>query len=104
MIGDDFNDEVLEYLVIKLTAKELELKEKGRCFGASPMEERIRRQVQERNVMQLMDKYVPEQLLTCGELDGIHKLTSFKKLASANPESTVVHVSADFSSWNHNFR
>nr|AEO98606.1 truncated rhabdoviral-like polymerase [Aedes aegypti] len=104
MMGDDFNDEVLEYLVIKLTAKELELKEKGRFFGASPMEERIRRQVQERNVMQLMDKYVPEQLLTCGELDGIHKLTSFKKLASTNSDATVVHVSADFSSWNHNFR
>lgn len=104
MAGDDFNDEVLEYLVMKLTAKELELKEKGRFFGASPMVERIRRQIQEKNTMSLMDRYVPEQLLTPGELDGIHKIVAFKKLASSTPDTTVVHVSADFSSWNHNFR
>lgn len=104
MKGDDFDDSVMEYLVIKLTAKELELKEQGRFFGASPMQERIRRQVQEKNLMEIMDQYVPEQLLTCGELDGMHKLTTFKKLAQSHPDCTLLHVSADFSAWNNNFR
>lgn len=104
MSGDDFDDTVLEYLVIKLTAKELELKIQGRYFGASPMEERIRRQVQEKNVMEMMSRYVPEQLLTSSELDSMHKLTMFRRLVSAYPDHTLVHVSADFSAWNNNFR
>lgn len=104
MKGDDFDDTVLEYLVIKLTAKELELKIQGRFFGASPMQERIRRQVQEKNVMDTMSRYVPEQLLTASELDAMNKLTTFRRLSSAFPDHTLVHVSADFSAWNNNFR
>lgn len=104
MNGDGFDEVVMDYLVIKLTAKELELKEQGRFFGASPMQERVRRQVQEKNVMEMMDRYVPEQLLTCGELEGMHKLTTFRKMAVSHPECTLLHVSADFSAWNNNFR
>lgn len=104
MLGTDFGDEVLEYLVVKLTAKELELKIKGRYFGASPMEERIRRQIQELNTARVMRDYVPEQLLTPGELDAMHRLVGFKRLVPSYPGHTVIHVSADFSSWNNNFR
>lgn len=104
MKGDTFSDYILEYLVIKLTAKELELKALGRYFGASPMEERLRRQVQEMNTANFMRQYVPEQLLTPGELDAIHKLVAFKRLTPSYPNHTLIHVSADFSSWNNNFR
>nr|QHA33906.1 reverse transcriptase [Atrato Chu-like virus 4] len=104
MTQNTWDDQVLEYLVIKLTAKELEEKELGRFFGASPVEERGRRLVQLKNALSVMQLYMPEQLLTTGELETIHKLVSFRHLANQLPGYTMIHASVDFSKWNNNFR
>nr|WPV74294.1 MAG: polymerase [Drosophila Dalkeith chuvirus] len=104
-MGDDpWRKSVLDYLVIKLTAKELEEKPEGRFFGASPAYERNRRVVQESNVMSFMDSYVPEQLLTPNELSVIKKMFSFRYLHQAHPDSKILNISFDFSKWNNNMR
>lgn len=101
---DPWTSCVLDYLVVKLTPKELELKAEGRMFGASPLEERNRRIVQEMNCMRLMDHYVPDQLMTPNELLMIKKLYSFRCLNRVHPNSYVLQVSFDFSKWNNNMR
>lgn len=101
---DSWPDCVWDYLVIKLTPKELELKSEGRMFGASPLEERNRRIVQEMNVMRFMDSYCPDQLMTPNELLMIKKLYSFRLLHKMYPDSYVLQVSFDFSKWNNNMR
>lgn len=102
--SEPWNEAVLNYLVIKLTAKELELKPEGRMFGASPIPERNRRVVQEKNTMTFLDAYVPDQLLTPNELAIIRKLISFRNIPDVFPNCTVLHMSFDFSRWNNNFR
>ncbi|AJG39054.1 polymerase [Shayang Fly Virus 1] len=104
MSDEKWGSAVLDYLVIKLTAKELEEKVEGRYFGASPAYERNRRVVQEANNMAFMDKYVPEQLLTPNELAVIRKMYSFRSLSRAHPNSYVLNISFDFSKWNNNMR
>jgi hypothetical protein len=101
---DSWGSYVLDYLVVKLTAKELELKAEGRYFGASPYVERNRRIVQELNVMTFLDRYVPEQLLTPSELGVMKKLVSFRQLHLLYPDAYVFNISFDFSKWNNNFR
>lgn len=101
---DPWSQAVEDYLVIKLTAKELEHKAEGRYFGASPMEERNRRIVQEFNAMKFMDAYTPDQLMTPNELMMIKKLYSFRHLGRLYPNSTTFQVSFDFSKWNNNMR
>lgn len=101
---EEWADTVLDYLVIKLTPKELELKEFGRMFGASPPEERNRRIVQEMNCMCLMDNYTPDQLMTPNELLTLKKMFSFRYLSKLYPDSVVFQVSFDFSKWNNNMR
>lgn len=101
---DDWSSTVLDYLVIKLTMKELEEKCEGRPFGASPQEERNRRVVQDQNVMKLMDQYVPEQLMTPDELSMIRKLYSFRSFRNVYKDHTILQVSFDFSKWNNSMR
>lgn len=102
--GDAMWEEVIDYLVIKLTPKEKELKSEGRMFGASPLVERNRRIVQEKNVYNFMEKYMPEQLLTCSEIDTIRKLYAFRCMQQACPGHTILQISFDFSAWNNYFR
>ncbi|QIH31161.1 polymerase [Hancheng leafhopper mivirus] len=102
--GDGLDESVLEYLVIKLTAKELEEKPEGRMFGSSPMVERNRRIVMEMNVMNMMDLYEPDQLLTPDELSIIRKMYSFRHFGGMYPDHTLMQVSFDFSKWNNNMR
>lgn len=104
MEEEEWTAAVTDYLVVKLTAKELEFKAGGRYFGASPVEERNRRVTQELNVMSMMDVYVPEQLLTPSELGVLRKLVSFRQLASLHGDAYVFNISFDFSKWNNNFR
>lgn len=104
MSRDEWDDRVLEYLVIKLTSKELELKCKGRLFGSSPIVERNRRVVQEYNVMRFMSQYVSDQLLTPNELEVMKKLINFRSLRSTYTKCTVLNISFDFSSWNNRMR
>nr|AJG39083.1 polymerase [Shuangao Insect Virus 5] len=101
---DDWGDEVLNYLVIKLTAKELEFKYKGRFFGASPIYERNRRIIQESNITRLMAHYIPDQLLTPPELSIIKKLMHYRTMRTLYPDSVVLNISFDFSSWNNRMR
>lgn len=101
---DPWDDSVLDYLVIKLTAKELELKEIGRFFGASPLVERNRRNVQEHNIKSLMSDLVNEQLMTQDELGIMRKLLSFRYFGNVYPECHLYQISFDFSKWNNNFR
>lgn len=101
---EEWSSAVLEYLVIKLTPKELEEKPEGRMFGASPGLERNRRIVQEFNTMKFLSKYVPDQLLTPDELTTVKKLYSFRKLKDLYPDHTVFQVSFDFSKWNNSMR
>lgn len=102
--GDGLDASVLEYLVIKLTAKELEEKPEGRMFGSSPLVERNRRIVMEMNVMNMMDLYEPDQLLTPDELSIIRKMYSFRHFGGMFPNHTLMQVSFDFSKWNNNMR
>ncbi|QED21529.1 RNA-dependent RNA polymerase [Culverton virus] len=95
---------VTDYLVIKLTAKELEEKPEGRFFGASPMVERNRRVVQESNVMNFMDNYLRDQLMTPNELYMIKKMFSFRHFNRVYPHHVLLQLSIDFKNWNHNFR
>lgn len=101
---NEWDNAVLDYLVIKLTAKELELKEIGRFFGASPLVERNRRNVQEHNTKLLMSDLVNEQLMTQDELGIMRKLLSFRYFGNVYPEHHLYQISFDFSKWNNNFR
>ncbi|DAZ89728.1 RNA-dependent RNA polymerase [Oropsylla silantiewi mononega-like virus 2] len=101
---DPWTSAVLDYLVIKLTAKELEEKPEGRFFGASPLVERNRRIVQESNVMNLMDNYFKDQLMTPNELSMVRKLYSFRHFNRVYPYHTLIQVSFDFKRWNNNMR
>lgn len=103
-MGDKWGDDVLNYLVIKLTAKELEFKYKGRFFGASPIYERNRRIIQESNITRLMAHYIPDQLLTPPELSIIKKLMHYRTMRTLYPDSVVLNISFDFSSWNNRMR
>ncbi|QPB73966.1 RdRp [hymenopteran chu-related virus 123] len=100
----EWSASVLEYLVIKLTAKELEEKPEGRMFGASPGEERNRRVVQEENSMRIMDNYFRDQLMTPDELQMLRKLFSFRHFNKMYPNHKLIQVSFDFSKWNNNMR
>lgn len=95
---------VLNYLVIKLTPKELELKAEGRMFGASPASFRNSRVVQEDNTMRLMESLIPDQLMTQDELSTIRKLYSFRYYSAFYPGHTIFQISFDFSKWNNNMR
>lgn len=101
---DEWEDILYDYLVIKLTAKELELKPKGRFFGASPSVERDRRVVTESNVMRLMSQVIPDQLLTPNELEVLKKLVSFRDYRTIYPNCHIINISFDFSSWNNSMR
>lgn len=101
---DEWTEALLDYLVIKLTAKELELKSKGRFFGASPALERDRKIVMEGNVMRFMHRLIPDQLLTPNELDIIKKLISFRDYRRLYPNCKIINISFDFSSWNNSMR
>ncbi|UHK03046.1 MAG: RNA-dependent RNA polymerase [Guiyang chuvirus 1] len=106
-IGNDAEDWphlVRQYLVIKLTPKELEFKDKGRMFGASPGVERARRQNAELACMKVLDKYFPDQLMTPDELTAIKRLYSFRALRRLHPKQPVLQVSFDFSKFNNNMR
>lgn len=98
------NDEVwshtvLNYLVIKLTPKELEEKPKGRMFGASPSVERSRRIITEYNSMEYLDKYETCQLLTPDELSILTRLVSFRDFVDTYPDCIIFNISLDFASW-----
>ncbi|DAZ89739.1 TPA_asm: RNA-dependent RNA polymerase [Rhagovelia obesa mononega-like virus] len=95
---------VLQFLVIKLTAKELELKDMGRFFGASPANERNRRITQETNVMGVMDRHIPDQLMTPDDLGIMKRLVSFRYFGSLYPDHVLFQISFDFSKWNNNMR
>lgn len=101
---DEWSDAMLDYLVIKLTAKELELKAKGRFFGSSPAVERDRRIVQEGNVMRFMSDLIPDQLLTPNELEILKKLVSFRDYRTIYKNCHIINISFDFSSWNNSMR
>nr|WPR17562.1 MAG: RNA-dependent RNA polymerase [Beetle aliusvirus] len=101
---DPWKKAVLDYLVIKLTPKELELKIEGRMFGASHLNERNRRITQDANIMHLLDCYFIDQLMTPDELLTIRRLYSFRHIQKAYPNHTVVQVSFDFSKWNNSMR
>ncbi|QPB73970.1 RdRp [hymenopteran chu-related virus 126] len=95
---------VLNYLVIKLTAKELEEKPEGRMFGASPGEERNRRIVQESNAMRILSEYIRDELMTPDELQMLRKLFSFRHFNKMYPHHVLLQVSFDFSKWNNSMR
>ncbi|QKI29234.1 hypothetical protein 1, partial [Clerodendrum trichotomum rhabdo-like virus] len=101
---DPWRNAVLDYLVIKLTPKELEHKSEGRMFGASPREERNRRITQEDNTMRFMESYIPDQLMTQDELSTLKKLYSFRYYQQMYPGHYVFQMSFDFSRWNNNMR
>nr|UYE93848.1 MAG: putative RNA-dependent RNA polymerase [Lestijarvi obscuruvirus] len=103
-VRDDWNELVLNYLVIKLTPKELELKVEGRMFGGSPLPERMRRIIQEYNGSKFMDRYIPDQLLTPGELEVLRRLLYFRTMRHLNPKHYVLNISFDFSAWNSTMR
>lgn len=101
---DEWTDALMDYLVIKLTAKELELKVKGRFFGASPALERDRRIAMEANVARFMHNLIPDQLLTPNELEVVKKLISFRDYRGIYPKHKIINISFDFSSWNNSMR
>lgn len=101
---DEWSDALYDYLVIKLTAKELELKDLGRFFGSSPAVERDRRIVGESNVMRFMSQLIPDQLLTPNELEVLRKLVSFRDYRTLYPNCYIINISFDFSSWNNSMR
>ncbi|QHA33675.1 reverse transcriptase [Atrato Chu-like virus 5] len=100
----EWDQAVLNYLVIKLTPKELEHKPEGRMFGSSPLEERMRRIIQEYNTSIFLDKFMPDQLLTPGELETLKKLLYFRTMKKTNPSFYVLNISFDFSAWNSTMR
>lgn len=94
----------LEYLVIKLTQKERELKLEGRFFGQSPYIERARRCILEENVKNLMKHYNSDQGMTLNELEKFKKMYTFSRLEIDNKDHYVVNFSIDVEAWNNNFR
>ncbi|APG78798.1 RNA-dependent RNA polymerase [Hubei myriapoda virus 8] len=103
-INNDSTDDHLEYLVIKLTQKEKELKIEGRFFGQSPFIERTRRVILERNAAKLMKQYCPHQAMTLTELERIKRLWLFSQLHSVYPGHRIIQISIDFEAWNNYFR
>ncbi|UVF62173.1 MAG: RNA-dependent RNA polymerase [Bat faecal associated chuvirus 3] len=101
---DPWPDTILEHLVFKLTPKELEEKQEGRMFGASPLFWRNQRVIQENNVMDMMDDIVPDQTMTPNELTMMKKLYAFRIFNKVYPGHTLLQVSFDFSKWNNSMR
>jgi hypothetical protein len=97
-------DELLDYLVIKIIPKEKELKEMFRGFGAKTYEDRSRALVQEKNVMEFLDKYCDEQAMTLSELDLIKKLWAFRNLEKTFPGHEKIVINVDGKAWNNHFR
>ena len=101
----DNNDPLcLEYLVIKLTQKERELKIEGRFFGQSPYVERMRRCILEKNVSILMEKYNKNQAMTLSELQKFKKMYILSRLSETQPDFIPVYISIDVEAFNNNFR
>lgn len=98
------DEEVLEYLVIKLTQKEKELKVEGRMFGQSPLIERLRRVILERGAAKLLSDYCPHQAMTLTELERLKRLCMFARLQNSYRGCAIVQISMDFEAWNNYFR
>lgn len=93
-----------EYLVIKLTQKERELKEEGRFFGQSPFLERMRRCILEANVAKLFEKYNRSQAMTLSELQKMQKLYTLSRIGALKTGVIPIFISVDVEAWNNNFR
>uniref|UniRef100_A0A0X3PYN5 RNA-directed RNA polymerase L n=1 Tax=Schistocephalus solidus TaxID=70667 RepID=A0A0X3PYN5_SCHSO len=93
-----------EDFVIKLTFKELELKDEGRLFGSSTLCERNRRVAMESNVCLLMDKYLPDQAMTLTDNEKRQKIYSLSLGRLIKPDCEQFVVSVDAEAWNNYFR
>lgn len=93
-----------DYCIIKLTGKEKEMKPGARLFGASPFPERCRRVAQLYNTFSYLEKYVPGQLLSCGEFKSTLKLFNSTLKRFALPQFHIVNINWDFSKWNNTMR
>lgn len=94
----------LEYMVIKLTQKERELKEEGRFFGQSPYVERARRCILEHNVSNLMIRFNRSQAMTLTELQKFQKLYILSRIGYLDPSYIPINFSVDVEGFNNNFR
>lgn len=100
----DNNPLAFEYLVIKLTQKERELKLEGRFFGQSPYVERARRCIIEYNVSKALEKYNNSQAMTLTELQKFTKLYTLSRLSRTKSDVKTITFSIDVEAFNNNFR
>lgn len=94
----------LDYLIIKLTAKEKELKEEGRYFGQTTYENRYRMICQNYNTKCVVGKYLRVSTLSYSELDTIKRIYSLQQLARAHPGSKIFIYTLDATKWNNRMR
>ncbi|AJG39066.1 polymerase [Wenzhou Crab Virus 3] len=103
--GYPFDNQLFsDYCIIKLTGKEKEMKPSARLFGASPFPERCRRVSQLYNTFSYLEKYVPGQLLSCGQFKSSLKLFNSTLKRFALPQFHIVNINWDFSKWNNTMR
>ena len=98
-------DEVEDFLVIKLTAKEKEHKIMPRMFGLTTPENRSRMLLTSMNLFGLLERYFPSICFATPKHSLIEKMLAMKdiaKLALEPSGSFFVHV--DASGWNNSFR
>jgi hypothetical protein len=94
----------LEYLVIKLTRKDRELKVKGRFFGQSPLLERNRRIATEHNMHGFLDVLSSQQAMTISELARIRRVYAFSTMNKKLKDYKVMLLSLDIEGWCSSFR
>lgn len=93
-----------DYLLIKLTAKEKELKSEGRFFGQTTFMNRQRLITQNFNAKKLFGRYLRVSTLTYSELDTTQRIFSLHHLQMTNPDSQIFIYTLDAEKWNSHFR
>lgn len=94
----------LNHMVIKMTAKELELKPEFRLFGSMTWIMRAYNQVILKFCKRFLKRYVPEQALELDEIETNRKTSTFVSTAQGSVGHTPLMMSVDVEGWNTNFR
>ena len=93
------------FLVIKHSRKEGELKIWGRWFGQTTFSNRLRMQQVEKNTRSFLSIYNSNQSMTLSALDYDKKLDTFGQLGrQKNPATKTIFLKLDISGWNSAFR
>ncbi|UHK03042.1 MAG: RNA-dependent RNA polymerase [Guiyang lispivirus 2] len=93
-----------EWNIVLVHAKEREMKIDPRLFAMMVLEMRLYFCVTEHNIASSIMKYFPQQTMTLGELDLIHRLMVLTKQADGEHPHISININLDFQKWNLQWR